>query len=55
MLITITKEVRFNRLNRDFDAYLDGRYVGSRATRIEAEELLDQLAYEMLMHQPVMA
>lgn len=42
------KWVRYNRETRDFDMYLDGQYVGSRATKLEAETALDTLVYEQL-------
>ena len=46
---TIIREVRYNKFDRDFDAYLNGQFVGSRETRVEAEELLDAEAYKLLM------
>ena len=46
----MTKSITYNRENRDFDMFLDGRYVGSRATYAEAEAELDRLAYEILTH-----
>ena len=42
------KEIKFNRQNKDFDCYLNGRYIGSRASRIEAQVLLDQAAFDLL-------
>ena len=39
------KEIRYNRVSRDFDCYLDGEYVGSRSTQFEADIELDKLAY----------
>lgn len=44
----MTKQIKFNRSNKDFDMYLDGQYVGSRASHIEAEQALDEMAYEAL-------
>ena len=44
----MSKQVKFNRANRDFDMFLDGRYVGSRASYAEAEAELDRLVYEAL-------
>lgn len=34
----------------EWDMYLDGRYVGTRASKAEAEIGLDELAYETLTH-----
>lgn len=42
------KDIKRNRLNKDYDMFLDGRYVGSRATYTEAQIELDRLAYEEL-------
>jgi hypothetical protein len=42
------KEIVRNRLNRDYDMFLNGRYVGSRATHTEAQAELDRLAYDEL-------
>lgn len=40
----MTKHIQFNRSTKDFDMFLDGEYVGSRATHYEAEIELDHLA-----------
>ena len=40
----MTKQIKFNRDTKDFDMFLDGQYVGSRATHYEAEVALDHLA-----------
>lgn len=45
------KQVKFNRDTRDFDMYLDGQYVGSRATYTEASEELNRLVFERLAHE----
>lgn len=45
---TITKEIRYSRLTKDYDMYLDGEYVGSEASYHAAEVELDRLAYEQL-------
>jgi hypothetical protein len=42
------KEIKRNRQNKDFDMFLNGRYVGSRDTYTEAHVALDQLAYDAL-------
>ena len=44
------KEIIRNRLSKDYDMYLDGRYVGSRASYHEAETELDRLAFAALTH-----
>lgn len=44
----MTKTIRYNRDSRDFDMYLDGEYVGSRATHGEAEPALDAIASAQL-------
>lgn len=44
------KEIIRNRLNKDYDMFLDGRYVGSRATHQGAQSELDRLALAELTH-----
>lgn len=44
------KEIIRNRASRDFDMFLDGRYVGSRATHQGAQSELDRLAMAELTH-----
>lgn len=44
----MTKRITFDRDTRDFSAYLDGEYIGSFATRHEAEVELDRLVFEQL-------
>jgi len=44
----MTKEIKRNRANKDYDMFLAGRYVGSRGTYTEAQVALDQLAYDEL-------
>ncbi len=51
-ITAIVREIRYSRHTHDYDLYLDGRYVGSAATYHEAETQLDEMVYEMLMHQP---
>jgi hypothetical protein len=50
---TMTKHIQFDRETKDFSMYLDGEYVGSRATRSEAEAELDRLAFELLSRKAV--
>lgn len=45
------KEIKFNRDTKDFDMFLDGAYVGSRATYSQAETDLNAYVYDLLMHQ----
>jgi hypothetical protein len=44
------KDIKFNRQTKDFDCFLNGRYVGSRSSRTEAQALLDQIAHNELTH-----
>jgi len=44
----MTKHIQFDRETKDFAAYLNSEYIGSFATRHEAEVELDRLAYEQL-------
>jgi hypothetical protein len=44
------KEIKRNRANRDYDMFLDGRYVGSRETYPEAEAELNRIVFEALQH-----
>nr|ALS90791.1 MetaGeneMark_Unknown Function [uncultured bacterium] len=45
-----TKEVRRNRETKDFDMYLNGRYVGSCATPQAARAELDRIVFAELTH-----
>lgn len=40
----MTKRIAYNRDSKDFDMYLDGEYIGSRASHHEAEVELDRVA-----------
>lgn len=42
------KQVKFDRVTRDYDAFLDGQYVGSFQTPGDAQAELDRLAYDFL-------
>ncbi|MFV9506168.1 MAG: hypothetical protein AB4911_16575 [Oscillochloridaceae bacterium umkhey_bin13] len=42
------KEIIYDPENRDFAMYLDGDLVGFARTYQEAEEVLDELVYELL-------
>lgn len=44
----MSKQIKRNKANRDYDMFLDGRYVGSRDTYTEAQIALDQLAFDAL-------
>jgi len=44
----MSKLIKFDRLTKDFSAYLNGEYIGSFATHHAAEVALDQLAYDAL-------
>lgn len=45
---TITKEITYNRLTKDYDMTLNGEYIGSERSYHSAEVELDRLAYEQL-------
>lgn len=38
------KEIKYNRFTKDFDAYLDGEFIGSYSSAWTAENELDRLA-----------
>ena len=40
----------YNRQNRDWDMWLDGEYIGSRSTPMDADVALDQAQYDRLTH-----
>lgn len=42
----MAKQVKYNRLNKDFDMFLNNRYVGSRPTSTEAQVELDRIAHD---------
>lgn len=44
----MSKDVWFNPKTRDYDAFLDGEYIGSFRTMREGEMELDRIAYERL-------
>jgi len=44
----MSKEIKRNKANRDYDMFLDGRYIGSRDTYTEAQTALDQAAFDQL-------
>lgn len=52
-LATNAKRVQITRVGRvvEYDCYLGNEYVGSKRTRIEAEQYLDKLAFERLSGQ----
>lgn len=51
MLATeLETEIKYNRDTRDFDLYIDGRYVGSAASYGEARYRLDAAVLDMLAH-----
>jgi len=43
-------EIKYNRLNRDYDLFLDGRYVGSAANHHDGENTLNQLVWDEMVH-----
>lgn len=46
--MTINREIKYSRLNHDFDCYVDGRYVGSCPHYRAGEELCDRVAYDLI-------
>lgn len=50
LAVDFEKEIRYSRANRDFDMFIDGQYVGSRATYHEAEVTLDEIILDKLTH-----
>lgn len=46
--MTIDREIKYSRFNRDYDCYVDGRYVGSRATYSAGETLCNQVATDLI-------
>lgn len=50
LAVDFEKEIRYSRESRDFDMYIDGQYVGSRASYLEAEQTLDAIILDKLMH-----
>lgn len=45
-----SKAVEYDEITHDYAMYLDGEYVGSRASEYEAVQALDQQAYFLLSH-----
>ena len=43
-------EIKYNRLNKDYDLFLDGRYVGSAANHSAGENKLNQLVWDEMVH-----
>jgi len=44
------KHITFDHITRDFAMELDGEIVGYATTRQEAQDRLDEIAYEQLVH-----
>jgi hypothetical protein len=45
---TVEKRIAYNRTTRDYDCYVDGRYVGSRPTYSDGETLCNEVAYDLI-------
>ena len=43
-------EIKYNRLNKDYDLFLNGRYVGSAANHHDGENKLNQLIWDEMTH-----
>jgi hypothetical protein len=50
LAVDFEKEIRYSRITRDFDLYIDGQYVGSRSSYHEAEVALDEIILDKLTH-----
>jgi hypothetical protein len=48
---TFRKEIRYDRVTKDYALYLDGALVGYAATYHDGERTLDELALAILTHQ----
>jgi hypothetical protein len=46
-----TQGKHIQRVGTEFDCYVDGRYLGSRPSRQQAEDLIDEVQYEELKAQ----
>jgi hypothetical protein len=44
------KEIKYNRLNKDYDLFLDGEYVGSAANYSDGERRLNEIVLGALTH-----
>ena len=49
-----TKEIRYSRETHDFDAHLNGQYIGSFATYLAAEVALDHVLSDQIADTLVM-
>jgi len=47
-MLTIDREIRYSRLTRDYDCFVDGRYIGSRANNHTGELLCDQVSRDLI-------
>ena len=43
----IDREIKYNRETKDFDCYVDSRYIGSRANYRAGDELCDEVAFDL--------
>lgn len=46
------REIKYDRLTKDYACYLDGELVGYARTYVEGETMLDELASELMRHAP---
>lgn len=44
----ITREIKYSRSTKDYDCFVDGQYVGSRANYSDGETLCDQIVADMI-------
>lgn len=48
-MTTIDTEIKFDRMTKDFSCYVDGRYVGSRPSYSAGEQLVTQVARDLII------
>ena len=48
-MTTLTKEIKFDRISKDFAYYLDGRLIGYAPNYRAADEALNEAAYDQLV------
>lgn len=44
----IDREIKYNRFTKDFDCFVDSRYVGSRPNYRAGDELCNEIAFDLL-------
>lgn len=44
----INTEIKYSRETKDYDCYVDGRYIGSRPTYSQADTLINQTVRDLI-------